>query len=93
MESVGWAGGECSSGQAVDGLRDLYSLVMDGEIELLDHLQWADWDPKGRLLVATRSGRLQIRRLDNRHGPPEFDLDLSPIQPQALPTPGWATRW
>src|SRR5262245_19743443 len=55
LESLGWAGGEFGVDQAVDGLRVSYSLEADGEIQLLDDLQWADWDRDGHLLVATRS--------------------------------------
>jgi hypothetical protein len=93
VESVGWVGGEFSAGQAVEGLRVLYSLEVDGELEVLDDLQWADWDGSGRLLVATRSGRLQIRRLNGRDISMEFDIDLSPFKPESLPPLEWATRW
>jgi len=56
LESLGWAGGEFGVDQAVDGMRVAYSLEVDGEVQLLHHLQWADWDREGHLLVATRSG-------------------------------------
>src|SRR5262249_7086888 len=63
VESIGWAGGEFGVDQAVDGLRVRYSLESNRDIELLDDLQWADWSREGYLLVALRSGRLQIRNL------------------------------
>src|SRR5215467_664534 len=93
VESVGWAGGEFGVNQAVDGLRVRYSLESDGDLEQLDELQWADWDRKGRLLVATRSGKLQVWNLNN--GGPEilFEQDLSLIEPNPIPAPAWAQRW
>jgi hypothetical protein len=93
VESLGWAGGEFSAGQAVDGLRVLYSLEVNGELEILDDLQWADWDQQGRLLVATRSGRLQIRKLNGRDFLTEFDVDLGQLQPDPVEPPDWATHW
>jgi hypothetical protein len=57
------------------------------------HVQWADWNREGRLLVATRSGKLQIWELDG--GGPEAlfteDLSLSGLNPTAAPA--WAQRW
>lgn len=63
LESLGWATGDFGVDQAVDGLRILYSLESEGGLELLDDVQWADWDRKGQLLVATRAGKLQVRDL------------------------------
>jgi hypothetical protein len=51
VESLGWAGGEFGVDQAVDGLRVGYWLEVNGEIQLLNHLQWAEkdtcWSPHG----------------------------------------------
>ena len=93
VESAGWAGGEFGVNQAVDGLRVRYSLESDGDLEQLDELQWADWDREGRLLVATRSGKLQVWNL-NDHGPEIlFEQDLSLLEPNPIPAPAWAQRW
>jgi len=93
VESVGWAGGEFGVNQAVDGLRVSYSLESDGDLKQLDELQWADWDREGRLLVATRSGKLQVWNL-NGDGPEIlFEQDLSLIEPNPIPAPAWAQRW
>jgi len=36
--------------------------VMEGDaVTALEDVQWADWDADGRLLVATRAGRLEVR--------------------------------
>jgi hypothetical protein len=93
LESLGWAGGEFGVDQAVDGLRVHYWLETEGSLELLDHLQWADWDREGHLLAATRGGKLQVWRLDG-HGPEIlFEEDLSTLEPSPGPAPAWAERW
>jgi hypothetical protein len=93
VESVGMAGGEFGVEQAVDGMRVRYWIEDDDDLQLLDDLQWADWDQKGRLLVATRSGKLQIRRVDGTRAEILFDEDLSLLEPQPLPAPSSAERW
>ncbi len=93
VESVGWAGGEFGVHQAVDGLRVRYSLEADGDIHPLDHLQWADWDQGGRLLAATRSGKLRIMDLDADAQQVIFEEDLTCYKPDPVPAPAWARRW
>ena len=93
VESRGWAGGEFGVDQAVDGLRVGYRLERDGRMELLDQLQWADWDRDGSLLVATRSGNLQIWGFDGDRTEVLFDKDLSLSEPNPAPPPNWALRW
>jgi hypothetical protein len=92
VESLGWAGGEFGVDQAVDGLRLSYALEENGNIKLLDSLQWADWSRDGYLLVATRSGKLQILNLDN-NDEVLFEEDLSVLKPQPRPAPSWAQQW
>ena len=93
VESVGHAGGEFGVDQAVDGLRVRYSLELHGDVEPLADLQWADWDQTGRLLVATRCGSLQIRKLDGDGHVCVFEEDLSRLEPNPGPAPDWAGRW
>lgn len=94
VESVGLPGGEFGEGQAVDGLRVAYSLEADGDVTLLPDVQWADWDAQGRLLVATRDARLQIRDPDaGAGGEVLFDRDLAPLEPDPAPAPAWASEW
>ena len=93
VESLGWAGGEFGVDQAVDGLRVGYWLEADGEIELLHHIQWADWDRDGHLLVATRSGKLQIWNFHGSRPQVLFEADLSLSEPSPAPAPKWACRW
>lgn len=93
VESLGWAGGEFGVDQAVDGLRVRYSLEANGELEWLDDLQWADWSREGHLLVATRAGQLQVRRLDGGGSDILSEVDLSGLEPDPIPAPPWAQRW
>ncbi len=93
VESRGWAGGEFGVDQAVDGLRVRYWLEANGELEALDHLQWADWDREGHLLVATRSGKLQVLNFDGDGSEVLFEEDLSIYEPNPSPAPAWAQRW
>ncbi len=93
LESLGSAGGEFGVNQAMDGLSICYSLESNGDIEVLDNLQWADWDAEGRLLAATRCGKLQILCLDGRSSETVFEQDLSLLKPTPTPSPPWAQRW
>jgi hypothetical protein len=93
VESLGWAGGEFVVDQSVDGIRVGYWLEAEGEIQPLHHIQWADWDREGHLLVATLSGKLQIRQLDGNRLQVLFEEDLSLAKPNPAPAPAWARRW
>lgn len=55
----------------------------------LPEVQWADWSRDGRLLVATTSGRLEIRD----PGGIAWATDLSPLTPDPQPAPPAASRW
>ena len=93
VESVGQAGGEFGVNQAVDGLCVSYSLESDQGFEVLDDLQWADWDAEGRLLVATRCGKLQIRTLGADRPKIVFEENLARLEPNSTPPPAWAHCW
>ncbi len=93
LESRGVAYGALASEQAVDGLAVQYALESDGELILLDHVQWADWDRDGRLLAATRAGQLHICRLAPGGLVPESVIDLASLQPTPTPAPEWARQW
>jgi hypothetical protein len=92
VESVGSAGGAFGVAQPVDGLRDRYSLESPGDLELLEDVQWADWDRQGRLLTATRSGRLEMRSPSGGHDV-VFAADVAELTPEPTPAPDWARRW
>ncbi|MBD1872664.1 hypothetical protein H6F75_04155 [Nodosilinea sp. FACHB-131] len=93
LESLGRAGGEFGVDQAVDGLRVVYALESEQDIAILNDVQWADWAAQGQLLVATRSGKLQVRELQKRSFKVIFEADLSALQPEPMEAPDWAQRW
>jgi len=93
VESLGRAGGEFGLEQAIDGLRVQYSLEFQGEIEVLDEFQWADWDREGHILAATRDGKIQILNLDAGRFEVIFEQDLSRFEPSPTPAPHWAQSW
>ena len=76
------------AGEPHDG-PPVYWLHRDDEIEVLDDVQWADWDSRGRLLVATTSGRL----LAGKPGRLAEVADLSGLHPRSFSPPDWASRW
>ena len=92
VESVGHAGGEFKE-PAIDGMRVRYWLERDGDLLVLDDLQWADWDREGRMLAATRSGRLQVLAVGGESPGVVFDADLSALQPNPEPSPAAAADW
>ena len=77
------------------GADDLYYVLRDRRMErLLADVQWADWDRKGRLIVATVEGKLQIRELkDIDDEKITFYVDLAPGKPDPQPSPVWASDW
>jgi hypothetical protein len=71
----------------------LYSLTERNEMELLEAVQWADWDGQGRLLVATTDGCLQVREGEVGQMTVTWEYDLSAEAPMPSPPPEWAHKW
>jgi hypothetical protein len=90
LGSHGAAGGEFGVAQSVDGMRVTYALERGGQVEPLPDVQWADWDARGRLLVATRQGALQVR---GEGGAVLEEHDLASLRPDPRPPPSWAGEW
>ncbi|HVK86520.1 MAG TPA: hypothetical protein VM513_20520 [Kofleriaceae bacterium] len=63
------------------------SYYLDGE--LLDDVTWADWDARGRLLVATRDAHLEIRSATNKV---KASRSLADFDPDPRPPPSHARR-
>jgi hypothetical protein len=59
----------------------------------LDGVQWADWDPTGRLLVATTNGRLQVRTEPYGDDDTTWEVDLTDDRPTFFEPPSDARRW
>lgn len=62
--------------------------ALDGEP--LPEVVWADWDTRGRLLVATRAGGLEIRTSTNK---PTRATNLGDWTPKPVPAPTAARGW
>jgi hypothetical protein len=88
LHDRGWA----TSG-GVEGRSPRYELERGGLREPLDDAAWADWDAAGRLLVATRAGRLEIRRVHRDGVEVEQAHDLDGIRPDPRPAPPEAAQW
>ncbi len=71
----------------------VYSLWTDDDVEVLEGVQWADWDPSGRLLLVTADACLQIHDDPGKRGAPAFEHDLSAYRPTPEPAPAWARVW
>ncbi len=63
-----------------------------GRIEAPD-VQWADWDQRNLLLMATRDGRLQAHNMRRWPESLEWDIDLNPLEWQDVKSPDWARHW
>jgi hypothetical protein len=70
-----------------------YSVLTGGRAHPLDDVQWADWSPDGRLLVATTDGRLQIRAEPLEPRSVVSDVDLAALRPTPTAPPPDASRW
>lgn len=63
-----------------------------GAEQPLEDAQWAEWDERGRLLVATRAGELQIREIPTSPAP-SWRFDTALLTPAPAPPPAAAHRW
>jgi len=70
-----------------------YQIVERDRALSLDGVQWADWDAKGRLLLATTDGRLQIRKASAKHSEVVWEIDVSDRRPDPKPAPAEAHHW
>ena len=70
-----------------------YELVEASRVTALVDVQWADWDAEGRLLTATRDGRLQIREISDRGAAVLAEANAGALSPGPTPPPAEAHRW
>ena len=71
----------------------VYELVEDARVTVLVDVQWADWDAEGRLLAATRDGRVQIRALSSEEPRVLSEANVGELAPSPTPAPPDAERW
>ena len=76
----------------VEGVQTLYLLESGGDVAPLAGVVWADWDARGRLLVADTSGAIAIRE-KARGWANVWVQDLSGLTPDPRPAPAWASHW
>ena len=69
-----------------------YALARGADIRTIEDSQWAEWDARGRLLVATTDGRLQIRAGAGT-ADVAWERDLSGDEPDPQAPPAEASRW
>jgi hypothetical protein len=76
--------------RAIEGYAPKFEInLSNGDRVAMPDVAWADWDHRGRLLVATHDGRLQIR--DALRGLAICaEHDVRNLEPRTEPTPGWA---
>lgn len=67
-----------------------YMLHRGSEMRPLGLATWADWDQRGRLVVAQAGRLLEF----SRQGTPIREItDLNPLRPDPQPAPAWAITW
>lgn len=71
----------------------VYEVSEGDAVTVLEDVQWADWDADGRLLVATRAGRLEARdgAWPVMATPPH--ANLAALAPDPAPAPPEAHAW
>lgn len=69
-----------------------YEVCRGDRAAVLEDIQWAEWDSAGRLLVATRQGRLQIRAPADAASV-VWEADEAAFEPDPTPPPPEASKW
>ena len=78
---------------ATEGVLPAYRWEKGRRAATLEDAVWADWDARGRLLVATLSGRLQVRDVDSKELAVVWEHDLSAYRVSPRAAPAEAQRW
>ena len=71
----------------------MYDVVEGDGVTPLEDVQWADWDADGRLLVATREGRLEVRDGARPLVATQAHAELGALAPDPAPAPAEAATW
>lgn len=70
-----------------------YTIRQGDAASPLKRVQWADWDAAGRLLVATTTGWLEVRREPWDETDSVWSVDLGEDRPAPTEPPSIARRW
>jgi hypothetical protein len=81
------------AGHGIEGAAIRYLLEQDGDRAELPEAAWADWDRRGRMLVATVRGELRIAEVIPSGLRTIWSQHLSQLEPSPEPAPDWARRW
>ncbi len=84
---------EFNSPGRIEGRRPLYSFEHGRRRIELPEATWADWDQRGRLLLATEGGALQVRDPDSPALSVLWEHELGRSRPTPRPAPDWAQTW
>ena len=72
----------------------LYSMTYSDNKEILFFdAVWADFDRKGRLVIASAAGELKICEINDSNLTTVFSSDLNSLQPTPVQAPEWAKNW
>ena len=72
----------------------LYSInYPDNQEILLSDAVWADFDRKGRLVMASAAGELTIFDIKDSNLTKVFSVSLNSLKPCPVKAPAWAGRW
>ena len=63
------------------------------DVTVMSQAAWADWDHRGRLLMATREGTLEVCQCRGTRLERIWTEDLRERTPDPQPAPSWASRW
>jgi hypothetical protein len=78
----------------VEGVQLEYFLQQGREDFIpLPEAAWADWDRKGRMLMATHDGELAVYECKGTQLNRVWSEDFRNLNPDPQPAPGWAGRW
>lgn len=86
-------GGAAKAPGLIEGARPCYHLELSDRRADLAEAVWADWGPDGALLLATRSGRLQIHAVQAEAPRLVREHDLTARDPAPTRSPEWARSW
>ena len=81
-------------GAGIEWRAPSFALERRGRRVALADVAWADWAPDGGLVVATISGRIELRDPDARgRRAVVWAHDLAALRPDPRPAPAWARAW
>ena len=86
-------GGHDFTRHGVEGADIRYLIERGGSTAELSDAAWADWDARGRLLVASAGGELRVVEVTPAGLEAVWRHDLSSLEPAPVRAPEWARRW